>query len=265
MRLTSWNFLHGLPTPLRDETSSSLSSAVDALGTDILGLQEVDYLLPRSGSENQVAQLAELMGTTYWAFAPAVMGSPDEVWRSPAASDVRVVTEKEAGEPGYGIGLVSKIPVASWHRLQLNVAPIGIFMKLPRKGTIKRVYVRDHPRCAIAAVLENGWLIINTHLSFVPFFNFLQLLQVKRWARHLPVTDKNKIIIMGDLNLRFSPLVRGINWNSLAAKRTFPSWSPRVQIDYLLSQKVASEDVLNIDIAPSGISDHLPIVVELVQ
>jgi endonuclease/exonuclease/phosphatase family metal-dependent hydrolase len=51
----------------------------------------------------------------------------------------------------------------------------------------------------------------------------------------------------------------------MSSKRTFPSWSPKVQIDYVISQKVASEDVLDIDIAPSGISDHLPIVVELVQ
>ena len=196
---------------------------------------------------------------------PSVIGSPDENWRAPNTTDLRVVTSTEAGAPGYGIGLISKIPVVSWHRLELNAPPIGIFMKLQRKGKIKRVYVRDHPRSAIAAILENGWLVINTHLSFVPFFNYLQLLQVKRWARHLPVTDKNKIIIMGDLNLRLRPLVRGINWNSLANKDTFPSWAPRVQIDYLLSQKVASEDVLNIDISPSGISDHLPIVVELVQ
>lgn len=265
MRLTSWNFLHGLPTPLTTQTSLSLSAAISALETDILGLQEVDYLLPRSGAQAQVAQIASLMGTTHWAFAPSVIGSPDEDWRAPNSTDVRVVTSSDAGVPGYGIGLISKIPVVSWHRLELNAAPIGIFMKLPRGGTIKRVYVRDHPRCAIAAILENGWLIINTHLSFVPFFNYLQLLQVKRWARHLPITDKNKIIIMGDFNIRFSELVRGVNWNSMANKRTFPSWSPRVQIDYVLSQKVASEDVLDIDIAPSGISDHLPIVVELVQ
>ena len=265
MRLTSWNFLHGLPTPLTEETSLSLSSAVDALGTDILGLQEVDYFLPRSGDKNQVAQIAHLMGTAYWAFAPSVIGSPDEDWRALSATELRVVTEKDEGAPGYGIGLISKIPVVSWHRLELHVTPVGIFMKLPRNGKIKRVYVHDHPRCAIAAVLENGWLVINTHLSFVPFSNYLQLLQVKRWARHLPVIDKNKIIIMGDFNLRFSALVRGINWNSMANKRTFPSWSPSVQIDYVLSQKVASEDVLDIEIAPSGISDHLPIVVELVQ
>ena len=265
MRLTSWNFLHGLPTPLTKEGVLGLQNAIDALNTDILGLQEVDYFLRRSGDQNQVAQIAHLMRTSHWAFAASVIGSPDEDWRAPNSSDVRVVTEKNAGAPGYGIGLVSKIPVASWHRLELNVAPVGIFMKLPRNGKIKRVYVRDHPRTAIAAVLENGWLVINTHLSFVPFFKYLQLLQVKRWARHLPVIDKNKIIIMGDLNLRFSPLVRGINWNSLATKRTFPALSPRVQIDYILSQKVASEDVLHVALEASGISDHLPIVVELDQ
>lgn len=265
MRLTSWNFLHGLPTPLTEETHQSLSGAIDALNTDILGLQEVDYFLGRSGDANQVAQIAHLMRTEHWAFAPSVIGSPDEDWKAPSPTDVKVVTEKAAGAPGYGIGMVSKIPVTSWHRLEIKVAPVGIFMKLPRNGTIKRIYVHDHPRSAIAAVLENGWLVINTHLSFVPFFNYLQLLQVKRWAKQLPIRDKKKIIIMGDLNLRSSLLVRGINWNSLATKRTFPTWSPTVQIDYILSQKVASEDVVNVDLASSGISDHLPISVDVDQ
>jgi endonuclease/exonuclease/phosphatase family metal-dependent hydrolase len=265
MRLTSWNFLHGLPTPLSESTPLDLSRAISALNTDILGLQEMDHGLGRSAGENQVAQIAQLMGTTHWAFAPSVMGSPDEDWQARGKSDGTIVTETAFGAPGYGIGLISKIPVTSWHRLELNAAPIGIFMKLPRDGRTKRFHVREHPRTAIAAVLENGWLVINTHLSFVPFFNYLQLLQVKRWSRNLPVKDKAKIIIMGDLNLRSRFLVRGINWNSLTTKKTFPSWSPKVQIDYILSQKVASEDVLQVEIAASGISDHLPISVDVDQ
>ena len=231
----------------------------------MLGLQEVDYFLGRSGDENQVAQIAHFMRTPHWAFAPSLIGSPDEDWRALGTSDTRVVTENQPGSPGYGIGLVSKIPVTSWHRLELNMTPVGTFRKVPQKGSLKRMYVRDHPRAAIAAVLENGWLVINTHLSFVPFFNYLQLLQVKRWVKKLPVKDKTKIIIMGDLNLRFGTPVRGINWNSLASQRTFPSWSPKVQIDYILSQKVASEDVGHIQSAPSGIGDHLPICVDLDQ
>lgn len=265
MRLTSWNFLHGLPTPLSEPTNQGLSEAIHALGTDVLGLQEVDHMLARSGNENQVADIAKIMGTSHWAFAPSVIGSPDEDWLAPSAKDIKVVTESAAGVPGYGIGLISKIPVISWHRLELNVAPVGIFMKLPRNGTIKRIYVHDHPRSALAAVLENGWVVINTHLSFVPFFNFLQLLQVKRWTKSFPIKDKNKIIIMGDLNLRRSTLVRGFNWNSLATKLTFPTWSPKWQIDYILSQKVASEDVIAVDLALSGVSDHLPLSVDLDQ
>lgn len=265
MRLTSWNFLHGLATPLTDMTDTDLPGVINTLNPDILGLQEVDYLLSRSNGANQVAHIAGLMGTKHWAFAPSVIGSPDEDWRPPTHTDSAVVTVSTPGPPGYGIGLISKFPVISWHRLELRAAPIGIFMKLPRDGAFKRMYVHDHPRTALAAVIGDGWLVINSHLSFVPFFNYLQLLQVKRWARHLPVIDKKKIIIMGDFNLRWSLLVRGFNWNSLAAKPTFPTWSPKAQIDYILSQKIASEDVVSIETPPLGISDHLPITVDIDQ
>jgi endonuclease/exonuclease/phosphatase family metal-dependent hydrolase len=49
-------------------------------------------------------------------------------------------------------------------------------------------------------ILENGWLIINTHLSFVPFFNYRQLKQIKRWANKLGVAPE-KVLLMGDFNI----------------------------------------------------------------
>jgi endonuclease/exonuclease/phosphatase family metal-dependent hydrolase len=161
--------------------------------------------------------------------------------------------------------MVSRIPVTSWHRLELKGSPIGVLMTFPVDGKMKRFYVRDHPRSALGAVLDNGWLVINTHLSFVPFFNFFQLAKIKRWAHTLGVTDKSKIIIMGDLNIPFALFVQGFRWKSLAAQRTFPSWYPRVQIDYFLSQRLKSADVRHIQYPHSGMSDHLPlqIVVEV--
>jgi hypothetical protein len=96
-------------------------------------------------------------------------------------------------------------------------------MMFPVDGKLKRFYVRDHPRSALAAHLENGWLVINTHLSFVPFFNYKQLVQIKRWSGKLGV-DKKKIILMGDMNIPFSKVVTGLKWNSLTSGRTFPSW-----------------------------------------
>ncbi len=274
MRLTSWNLLHGLLTPFtsahgQSRTASTdpqelLRNAVRTLNPDLLGVQEVDYYLERSGSQNQVAAVASMLGAEHWAFAPSVIGSPDENWRGTASSDVRILTNKsKVGLPGYGIGLISKFPVRCWHRLELPAAPIGILMTLPRDGKLKKVYVRDHPRTALAAELEKGWLIINTHLSFVPVFNYFQLLTIKRWAKGLPVTDKSKIIIMGDLNLPISLPVRGLAWNSLVKERTFPTWHPKVQIDYFLSQKISSEDVVRVPSIQTGVSDHLPLSVDL--
>ncbi|MEI6844326.1 MAG: endonuclease/exonuclease/phosphatase family protein [Actinomycetes bacterium] len=266
MRLTSWNLLHGLAIPPDEKIDkvALLASEIALLASDVIGLQEVDLNLERSGSRNQVADVAASLGARYWAFAPSVMGSPDEKWRKPEDSDARVASDAaKTFAPGYGIGLVSKIPVISWHRLELKASPIGMPMTWPVDGKMKRFYVRDHPRSALGAVLENGWLVINTHLSFVPFFNFFQLMKIKKWANKLPITDKKKIVIMGDLNIPFGVFVKGINWNSLVKQKTFPSVMPKVQIDYFLSQKVASEDVLHIPSIHRGMSDHLSLTVDL--
>ncbi|HEX7405916.1 MAG TPA: endonuclease/exonuclease/phosphatase family protein [Candidatus Nanopelagicaceae bacterium] len=258
MRLTSWNILHGQAI----SPDARLYSAISALKSDFFGLQEVDYLQERSGHENQIASVATALGTPYWAFAPSIIGSPDGQWRSLTGTDTSIVTQESAlGSPAYGIGIVSKIPVRSWHRLELQAPPIGKFMKLSSKLPWK--YVRDHPRCALAAVLENDWLIINTHLSFVPIFNYFQLQQVKRWTRELPIQDKKRIIIMGDFNIPVVIQVQGLNWNSLGKQLTFPSELPKVQVDFILSQKISREDVLLVPTPVTGVSDHLPLTVDL--
>jgi hypothetical protein len=50
--------------------------------------------------------------------------------------------------------MASKIPVQSWHRLELKGSPVGVLMAFPVDGKLKRVYVRDHPRSALAATLS---------------------------------------------------------------------------------------------------------------
>ncbi len=276
MRLTSWNLLHGLATPVegshlpQKKSDLLLNLSLEKLNPEILGLQEVDFHLPRSNSENQVEAAAKEIGAIYWAFAPCVIGSPDEKWTPVGREHLNLVTNENSEsvgiQPGYGIGMVSKIPVKSWHRLELRRSPLGILMVLPVNGKLKRMYIRDHPRCAIAAVLENGWMVINTHLSFVPIFNLAQLLKIKRWVKSLPIRDKGKVIVMGDLNLPWDFFAKGFNWNSLAKQKTFPSWKPKIQFDYILSQKVTSEDVSHTPstlMTANGISDHLPLTVDV--
>jgi endonuclease/exonuclease/phosphatase family metal-dependent hydrolase len=266
MRITSWNLLHGeaMPPDKEADNATLLNAALGQLASDVIGLQEVDYFLERSGKHNQVAHVAAQMGAKDWAFAPSLMGSPDEEWRNPNERDAKVVTQSsDESLPGYGIGMVSKLPVTSWHRLDLKGSPVGVLMAFPVDGKMKRFYVRDHPRSALAAHLENGWLIINTHLSFVPGFSLMQLIKIKRWANTLGVDDKSKIILMGDLNIPMAIFAHGFKWKSLATQRTFPSWYPKVQIDYFLSQSLTAKDVRHISYPHSGMSDHLPLQIEV--
>lgn len=241
-----------------------LANAITDLGSDVMALQEVDYLQDRSNKENQVATIASLLGAKYWAFAPSLTGATESSWSKKIAEGQKLITNSSlTGTAGYGIGLVSKIPVTSWHRLELRGSPFGLLLFLPINGKLKRTYIRDHPRSAIAAVLENGWLIVNTHLSFIPIVNSFQLSKIKRWIKRLPVKDKSKIILLGDFNMLGGLPARTPFWNSLAKMKTFPSWSPRTQLDYILSQSVASEDVIHHQTQHCGLSDHLPITVEI--
>jgi len=266
MRITSWNLLHAeaIPPDPAADNGALLRAQIAQLRTDVIALQEVDYFLERSGSHNQVGKIAAMMGAAHWAFAPSLMGSPDDDWRHLNNSDLKVVTDKsEVALPGYGIGIVSKIPVISWHRLDFKGSPVGVLMAFPVDGKMKRVYVRDHPRSAVAAILDNGWLVINTHLSFVPFFNLAQLIKIKRWANSLGVSDQSKILIVGDMNIPFAFFVGGFKWRSLAAQRTFPSWYPKLQLDFILSQKLRRDDVRHLQYPHLGISDHLALQIEV--
>ena len=249
-----------MPPDKEADKEHLLAAALGQLASDVIGLQEVDYFLERSGNHNQTGLVASMMGAQDWAFAPSLMGSPDEDWRNPTESDDKLITNKSEVAPGsYGIGMASKIPVQSWHRLELKGSPVGVLMAFPVNGKLKRVYVRDHPRSALAAKLDNGWLIINTHLSFFPGFSLAQLIKIKRWANTLGVTDKSKILIMGDLNIPFAIFARGFKWKSLATMRTFPSWYPKWQLDYFLSQTLTAKDVQHIPYPHSGMSDHVPL------
>ena len=167
----------------------------------------------------------------------------------------------------YGIGIVSKIPVESWHRLNLGNSPLGLPLVVPGdetgKGRPRFIYVKDEPRLAIAAVLENGFTVVNTHLSFVPGFNLAQLHRVKKWALSIAESTGTRAIVVGDLNLpKNLPVIRS-EWNSLATHNTYPSWSSKIQFDYILSRDLGFGEYSAREFAPTGVSDHLPIGVEI--
>jgi endonuclease/exonuclease/phosphatase family metal-dependent hydrolase len=264
MKVTSWNLLHGMRIPpQKGEDLSDLPAAADSLGTDVLAMQEVDHGLARSKGVFQARDIATRMGAIDWAFAPAIIGSPEGKWHR--AEKVPFITndinDTEIDSGSYGIAIISKIKVLKWHRLNLGKSIIGMPLLVADRetGKAKSIYIRDEPRMALAAELENGWTIINTHLSFVPGMNLYQLTKLKKWADSFG----DKVFLLGDFNLPIGIPVLGSNWQSLYAQNTYPSWMPKIQFDYILSKGIALKDVVQVPTTRTGISDHLPLTIEI--
>lgn len=275
MRITSWNLLHGLQIPPNPAGPSApaLQRAIGEIASDVIAVQEVDYLLPRTNGVNQIGEIATAMSATDWAFAPSVIGTPGEKWRKLNDRDPNYISNSSIGDlaASYGIAIASNIPVIKWQRLDLGRSVIGMPLIVPiesqtsSRTKIRAIYVRDEPRVALAATLQNGFTVINTHLSFVPGVNLFQLNKLKRWADQI-ARDTNTIpIILGDLNLPKGIPVIGSKWKSLVNQNTYPSWGAKIQFDYILADDLSGYQVIDRKTISTGVSDHLPLRIELVR
>jgi endonuclease/exonuclease/phosphatase family metal-dependent hydrolase len=248
--------------PKTGDDFAGLAAAAADLGSDVIAIQEVDHGLARSNNAFQTRDIAIAMGAKHWAFAPSIIGSPEDKWEK-ASNDIatNLKSNSEIDSGSYGIGIVSKISVIKWHRLNLGRSIVGMPLLIPdtETGKAKAIYITDEPRLALAAELENGWTVINTHLSFVPGVNVFQLSKLKKWADSFG----EKVLLMGDFNLPGSILAIGSKWQSLILQNTYPSWKPKIQFDYILSKGAALKDVIQIPTTKSAISDHLPLSIEL--
>jgi endonuclease/exonuclease/phosphatase family metal-dependent hydrolase len=252
-----------------------VGQAILEIKPDVIGVQEVDEKLERSGKISQIKLLAQAMGTTHWAFAPSVIGTPGFKWRALEKTDLPIVTdsishtnESEELAGAYGIGIASKIPVKHWDRIDLGRSIIGMPLIIPTEGkngkqSVKPIYVSDEPRVALAATLENGWTVINTHLSFVPIVNVVQLRRIKLWAKQLSKKYGTQVLIIGDLNLPKGIPAVASSWNSLVTQNTYPSWGAKIQFDYILSNTLKADQFEALETVSTGISDHLPIRIRI--
>lgn len=234
MRVATFNLLHG--RALTGEVDvARLRSAAAQLDADVVGLQEVDRGLDRSGGVDQTAEVAQALGAAYWRFEPTV----DET---------------------YGIALVSRLPVRSWEIRRFGPAPVGMPLMIPGRRGLS--HVPDEPRAAIAAVLDTPggpMTVVTAHLSFVPGWNVAQLRSIALWARTFP----GPRLLVGDLNLP-GPVVRATaRWTQLARVPTYPSWRPRVQFDHVLGDAVGERAVRDVQALRLAVSDHCALVVDL--
>lgn len=268
MRLTSWNFLHGqvLDPASSGGAGGELESSLNELASDLIALQEVDFHLPRSGTRNQSGDIAASIGAQWWAFAPTINGTPGEKWSHLTRDQADLVTNESSGvtTASYGISIISALPVKKWLRYDLGKSLIGMPLAIAgESGKLRLLYVRDEPRVALAAVLENGWTVINTHLSFVPLFNIYQLLRLSRWAKKIEKEFSTRVLLVGDFNLPWGLPTKVTRWMRATSALTYPSWKPKISFDYILTKEENFSSLKEVVVPLLPVSDHRPISVEI--
>jgi len=270
MRVISWNLLHGQvipPLAEQDWQQNLISSAKDVakhFQPDFISLQEVDYLQPRSGNINQTKLIAESMGLKYWYYLPALLGTPGSRWQKVKNLEPGIIsqnTNNPSPNTSYGIGFATSVPIKKIYTKALGRSIIGMPLLIPKdngKGA-RFIYVKDEPRVALIAELENGLTIATTHLSFVPFVNVFQLNRLIIALKKLSGVP----VLVGDLNLPANIPSKLSGFKSVISQSTYPSWKPKIQFDYIMVANNQEVQATPFSTIKPDISDHVPIGVEL--
>jgi endonuclease/exonuclease/phosphatase family metal-dependent hydrolase len=162
----------------------------------------------------------------------------------------------------YGICIATNKVIKNLHVKKLGRSIIGLPLLIPKdNGGVRFIYVKDEPRVALTAELENGLTITTTHLSFAPVVNVYQLNRLCYSLNKLPGAQ----VLTGDLNMVANLPSKLSSFRSLAKQMTYPSWKEKIQFDYIMVPKSSfkSFSVMPISAVKTNISDHTPIGLEL--
>lgn len=253
MRLATFNILHGR-SPADDRVDLiRYAHAISTLDADVLALQEVDRDQPRSHGADLTAVAALALGAPCHRFVATLAGTPD-LWTAATG-------ELQPNTASYGIALLSRFPVVSWHTHVLPALKGRVPVVFP--GTHVPTWVHDEPRAALAAVLDTPGghvTVVATHLTFIPGWNVVQLRKLAYALRSMP----RPVVIMGDLNIEGDRPARLTGWTPLATAPTFPVTAPVRQLDHILAQGVphVPADALTAQSLDLGLSDHRALVIE---
>jgi endonuclease/exonuclease/phosphatase family metal-dependent hydrolase len=253
MRLATFNILHGRSLHDGRVDIQRFADAVRELDADVLALQEVDRQQPRSQHADLTAVAADVMGAVAHRFGAALAGTPGATW-------IAATGAEQPGSAEYGIALLSRLPAHSWQVTRMPPIPFAVPMFLP--GPRKFAIVREEPRVAVSAriLTRAGELtVVNTHLSFVPGWNRLQLRRLVRDVQALP----DPLILMGDLNLRGQRAATISRFRPLATIPTFPTDAPTHQLDHALLRR-GTPRAQAYRAVRLPLSDHRALVIDLV-
>jgi endonuclease/exonuclease/phosphatase family metal-dependent hydrolase len=253
VRLATFNILHGRSPDDDTVDVGRLRDAVRTIDPDVLALQEVDRDQPRSHLADLTAVAAEAMGAVAHRFVAAISGTPGATW-------IAATGKEQPGTASYGIALLSRYPATNWQVLRLPRIPARFPMWLP--GPRRVMMVREEPRAAVIGQLDTplGPLtVVNTHLSFVPGWNRIQLRRMRRDLAAFP----DPVVLMGDLNMSHLDGAALPGYRPLAKAATFPAAAPERQLDHILVRGSFPDG--GHSAAPSvALSDHRPLIVDIV-
>ncbi len=234
LRVVTWNIHKGIGTDraYRIERTLDVLRAVDA---DVVCLQEVDELVPRSSLHRQGEMLARELGYAHWALGlnVAVKGGH------------------------YGNCTLSKRPLHVSRNVDLSIP-----FKKRRGGLVTRIDGRA----------GSHWVVANVHLGLLHLERKIQMRAIL--ANVLGEAGEHEpVLVVGDSNdwsNRLHPgiagpagfhLARPPEWANGGIK-TYPSRRPLVALDKMFFRAPAELRSVTCFAAASEASDHLPLVAE---
>lgn len=252
MRMATFNILHGRSVHDGSVELGRLEESVKRIDADVLALQEVDLDQPRSARADLTALAAEAMGAVTHRFVAAISGTPGATWMAATGRE-------QPGTAAYGIALLCRYPVQSWQVMRLPRIPVTfpMYLREPKKVLM----VHEEPRAVVVARLDTPlgpMTVANTHLSFVPGWNRVQLRHLVRDLRGFP----GPRVLMGDLNMVPPRTGRWRGLRSLGVAPTFPAHAPTRQLDHILTDDPALR-VDDVQAPELPISDHRALVVDV--
>lgn len=255
MRVATFNILNGRSLTDDQVDVDRFAGAISSLDVDVLALQEVDRNQPRSDHADLTAVAAEAMRAPERRFVAALVGSPGGTW---VAAD----GQEQPDAAAYGIAVLSRYPVLGWEVVRL--APVPVRVPMFFKGSRRPEWVRDEPRLAVAATVQapTGVVtVVNTHLSFIRWWNVRQLRSLMRSLDARCGGIAEPVVLMGDLNMGPETAVRLTRMQPLATALTFPADEPHEQLDHVLGSGPVAATAARAAVLP--VSDHRALVADL--
>jgi endonuclease/exonuclease/phosphatase family metal-dependent hydrolase len=237
LRVATWNIAGARREGTATADLAAVAAGVRALGADLLALQEVDRVQPRSGRADQPAAIAEALGPGWsWSYAAALVGE-----------DFRPLVGPDPGGPAYGNLLVSRLPLEGVEHLRFPPAGGG------------------EQRTALVGTLRVGSQTVSVgagHLSNKQGHNVRQLRELQGVLAGRPAPR----LLLGDLNL--TPLALRLaarrGWPGSGGGDTFPNSRPNRQLDHVLrSDPNGALRVRAARVVAAPVSDHRALVVDL--